>query len=467
MVPSDDSCLNDVDDDCDGVVNNGSPDVSDCVCLPNALESCYEGPAGTEGVGVCAAGTRTCDALGTGWSGCTGAVMPSQDVCSNDLDDDCDGIANNGYPAAADCVCEPGASEPCYTGPAGTEGIGVCQGGTRVCESSGRQWGPCTGEVTPAPDSCLNDVDDDCDGIINNGFPSAPGCGCVPGAEESCYTGPAGTADVGVCRAGTRTCKADGSDWEPCAGEITPSLDVCSNSVDDDCDGIVNNGYPAGAGACVCLPGSVRNCYSGPPGTLNVGVCRGGTQQCNALGTAWGSCTGEVTPSADVCTNSVDDDCDGIVNNGYPSAAGCVCKPGAEQGCYTGPAGTQGVGVCVAGARMCDPSGASWGECVGQVVPSTDVCTNSLDDNCDGIVNNGGPGAAGCVCQPNAVENCYTGPDGTIGVGVCRGGQRTCFPSGTGWSACTGEVTPSPEICGNGLDEDCSGAADDPAGPRW
>ena len=32
------------------------------VCMPGATVSCYEGPAGTEGVGLCKAGSKTCAA---------------------------------------------------------------------------------------------------------------------------------------------------------------------------------------------------------------------------------------------------------------------------------------------------------------------------------------------------------------------------------------------------------------------
>jgi hypothetical protein len=64
-------------------------------------------------------------------------------------------------------------------------------------------------------------------------------------------------------------------------------------------------------------------------------------------------------------------------------------------------------------------------------------------------------------CQPGDQEDCYSGPDGTLGEGECRAGTRTCDEDGA-WGACEGEVTPSADVCGNDLDEDCSGAADDP-----
>jgi len=63
-----------------------------------------------------------------------------------------------------------------------------------------------------------------------------------------------------------------------------------------------------------------------------------------------------------------------------------ACSPGATQACYTGAAGTQNVGPCVGGSQTCDASGY-WGPCVGEVVPKGEVCGNTLDDNCNGTVD--------------------------------------------------------------------------------
>jgi hypothetical protein len=63
----------------------------------------------------------------------------------------------------------------------------------------------------------------------------------------------------------------------------------------------------------------------------------------------------------------------------------------------------------------------------------------------------------GCVpaatCEPSL---CYTGPDGTGDVGVCRPGVRRCEAP----DVCDGEVTPTPEVCQGGEDEDCDGRTD-------
>ncbi len=63
-------------------------------------------------------------------------------------------------------------------------------------------------------------------------------------------------------------------------------------------------------------------------------------------------------------------------------------------------------------------------------------------------------------CDPGDERDCYGGPSGTSGVGPCHGGTQTCLDNGY-WGQCLGEVTPSSDVCGNGLDEDCDGTADD------
>jgi hypothetical protein len=66
-----------------------------------------------------------------------------------------------------------------------------------------------------------------------------------------------------------------------------------------------------------------------------------------------------------------------------------------------------------------------------------------------------------CVCTPGAMENCYTGIDGTMGIGPCKGGFRVCDASGLQWGACENQVLPKTEECNNGVDDDCNGASDD------
>jgi len=71
------------------------------------------------------------------------------------------------------------------------------------------------------------------------------------------------------------------------------------------------------------------------------------------------------------------------------------CIPGEIEtiSCYTGPDGTQGVGICSAGekTRICQED-FTWGEysdCIGEILPQDEICDNFLDEDCDGQLNNG------------------------------------------------------------------------------
>jgi len=105
-------------------------------------------------------------------------------------------------------------------------------------------------------------------------------------------------------------------------------------------------------------------CYTGEHGTLGVGICRAGIRRCLSNGT-FGSCSGEVIPSAEAC-NGEDDDCDGVPDDGF-----------APLGC--------GIGACSTTAAAC--SAGVIGECIPPAPPaSTDAC-NGVDDDCDGAVD--------------------------------------------------------------------------------
>jgi len=63
-------------------------------CQPGTTEACYDGPVGTQGVGICHAGTRTCYDNGF-WSPCSDEVLPAAEICDNQIDEDCTGAADD------------------------------------------------------------------------------------------------------------------------------------------------------------------------------------------------------------------------------------------------------------------------------------------------------------------------------------------------------------------------------------
>lgn len=63
-----------------------------------------------------------------------------------------------------------------------------------------------------------------------------------------------------------------------------------------------------------------------------------------------------------------------------------ACEPNTKSDCYSGPANTEGTGICAAGKQTCDSQGNGYGACVGEVLPSTEDCAASdTDENCDGF----------------------------------------------------------------------------------
>jgi hypothetical protein len=88
-VPSAEIC-NGLDDDCDGSTDNGI-----------APRSC-----GLTNVGVCTYGVETCD-MGD-WVGCT-AILPSAEICTGELDEDCDGYTD--CDDTEDCEQDPACGE--------------------------------------------------------------------------------------------------------------------------------------------------------------------------------------------------------------------------------------------------------------------------------------------------------------------------------------------------------------------
>ncbi|MDF1564024.1 MAG: hypothetical protein P1V51_13330 [Deltaproteobacteria bacterium] len=109
---------------------------------------------------------------------------------------------------------------------------------------------------------------------------------------------------------------------------------------------------------------TVRQCYEGPEGTANRGVCRSGQEWC--IEGIWYPCHGQVLPSEETC-NGLDDDCDGTDDESVPLP-------------------TCGIGVCEAEGRC---SGGALGACVpGTPAPGGEgTLPNGEDDDCDGVVD--------------------------------------------------------------------------------
>ncbi len=244
-----------------------------------------------------------------------GTTTPEGERCDNGLDDNGNGQVDEG------CLCVAGRMQRCFVGDPRLAGRGVCTLGSQSCmgEQSDGNWGACAGSGRPLAEVC-NGKDDNCNGTIDEG------CSCTAGQTRMCYGGPSGTNGRGACRGGTQSCI--GNAWGPCAGQVLPSAETC-DGMDRDCDGNASNG-------CSCAPGQFRGCFSGPPASAMVGACRPGRENCIRLesgGTVYGPCSGDVLPTAEICDDMIDNDCNGMTDCADQDCRGAPnCVPGCRMG---------------------------------------------------------------------------------------------------------------------------------------
>jgi len=116
------------------------------------------------------------------------------------------------------------------------------------------------------------------------------------------------------------------------------------------------------------------------------------------------------------------------------------CNAGETRTCYTGHMGTEGVGPCVGGTQTC-LAGGNWGNCDGEILPATENCTDGVDNNCNGMVD----------------EDIDQDGDGyTSCHGDCCDSTECSNPA---------EVNPGAfEVPGDGIDNDCDGMIDNAVG---
>jgi Putative metal-binding motif len=167
-----------------------------------------------------------------------------------------------------------------------------------------------------------------------------------------------------------------------------------------------------------------------------------------------------VSPSASERCNAVDDDCDGVIDNGTHRTRWFIDEDGDGYGhdCDAG---------CVLDA-CAQPVGyaSRSGDCApvdADRHPGAPERCNDIDDNCNGLaddppfsdVENGVDGGASFDCTPVGQQ------------GQCANGGVQCVfdPVNNRFSkVCVPRLTPQPELCGDGVDNDCDGLVDNPPG---
>ena len=259
----------------------------------------------------------------------------------------------------------------------------------------GPDCAPDDGMVHPGVAEVCDEADDDCDGMVDEGFDLSSdvdhcgGCGIrcrFEGAEALCEDG---ECVLGACLPGRNDVDRRAENGcEYICGDGTPGADEVCDGRDDDCDGQVDEGLDVDA-AC---------------GTGEFGRCSRGIERCAAGRTV---CERAEDPLPESC-DGTDEDCDGRVDEG---------DPGGGVDCVTMQPGrcAPGIRACVAGALRCSPREQARGETCDD---TDDDCDGSTDERCPSDVVTAGDRNLAAFGGGGGGDFRIVCPAGQLAVGV-------------------------------------------------
>ncbi len=358
------------DDDCDGTTDED--DAVDATTWYADLDRDTYGDASTSDVSCTAparyvADSSDCDDTDTG-------VHPGATEYCDGEDDDCDGTVDESSAADASTWYRDGDGDS--YGLVTTTTLGCSQPSGYVSDASDCDDGDAG--TNPGADEYCDGEDDDCDGTIDEDA-AVDATTWYRDADRDSY-GTSTTTDVScTAPSGYVAISTDCDDTD--AGVYPGAPETCDGE-DDNCDGTVDGGAS-----------------SAPTWYLDAdsdgyGVTSTTTESCTAP-TGYASVSGDcddtdadISPAdAEVC-DGVDNDCDSTTDESSATDASTWYRDADGDGYGTSgttqDACTQPSGY-VSDSTDCNDSNASYNP------GETEVCSNSVDEDCDGTADDGCP----------------------------------------------------------------------------
>ena len=439
--PDAEELCNDKDDNCDGEV-----DEEDAIGCQKLYKDEDEDDFGLQGDSKC-----LCAAVEPYEAEVPGDCDDAEDDVNPDGVETCDGLDND-----CDDIVDPPDTEGCseYFVDLDTDGFGVEDQQACLCQPEYPYVAVVTGdcdensaEINPDANEKCNQVDDNCDDIIDS--EDSEGCevyylngdGDPVGVElaTKCLCGPAAPYDTQIA--------GDCEDDEP--GIYPGQIEKC-NGFDDNCDDLVD---PIGLSDCIDY------FFDGDKdghGDSDDSICACGPQGLYTQ-TAGLDCDDEnpaIYPGAEEICNGVDDNCDDIMDP--VGAPGCTDW---YQDVDEDNFGNPGNAKCQCAASETHPvdNGDDCNDLNKDVSPVAEEICNQIDDNCDNEIDPEDSGEceiyykdedidqfgmaddAACLCTALA-------PYLTKTAGDCNDDNDAIHPGVT-------------ELC-NQVDDDCDGIVD-------
>ncbi len=413
---------NDVDDDCDGLVDD-----DDSVDLSTGTVF-YQDTDG-DGYGDPDLDQRFC-AQSSGWAttgdDCDDSltdVNPAATEICNELDDDCDGLTDDeddsldstttttwyadadsdgyGDPATATATCEAPSGYvdndvDCDDADADTtpttvwyadvdgDGFGDSDSTSTACDQpSGfvedpRDCDDADADVHPDADELCDELDNDCDGDTDEDTSTDASTWYADDDGD----GYGDADDTSVACAQPTGAVADATDCDDTDAAVSPAgVEVC-NSIDDDCDDLADEEDTDLADASTWYTDADSDGYGDPASSTEACTRPVGTVDDD---TDCDDSDGAIHPSASEVCDDVDNDCDLLVDDDDDDIA--------DASTWYADDDDDGFGDDDTSTSTCDaPSGFVGydGDCDdgdAAVNPAADETCNGLDDDCDGLVD--------------------------------------------------------------------------------